>query len=240
MNDSLKNIIKLSNLDKEQTSFEDKKEEIRVELNNLLREKEKEEISITSIKEKEEDSKTNIQKNNTYINELNEKITEIAVKNAKVKTEKELKALSIEEDIAKEQLIFTNDEIARYEKILENISSELEDAKSKIKDVDKKIKKEEKQVNLSIQEIDEGISKSNTTKKNLVKKVDEKTLSFYNKIRQWADDSSVVSINDKVCNGCHVMLNDQSYIEVLRQNEITTCPNCGRIVYIDKIQKQEK
>jgi predicted nucleic acid-binding Zn-ribbon protein len=240
MNDSLKNIIKLSNLDKEQTSFENKKEEIRIELNKLLKEKEKEEISITSIKEKEADSKINIQKNNTYINELNDKISEIAVKNAKVKTEKELKALSIEEDIAKEQLIFTNDEIARYEKILENISSELEDAKLKIKDIDKKSKKEEKQVNLSIQEIDEGISKSNTTKKNLMKKVDEKTLSFYNKIRQWANDSSVVSIDNKVCNGCHVMLNDQSYIEVLKQNEITVCTNCGRIVYIDKIPKLEK
>jgi len=49
---------------------------------------------------------------------------ELEKKSAQVKTEKELKAIQLEEDIAKEQINFANEEIARLENLCETKEEE--------------------------------------------------------------------------------------------------------------------
>ena len=50
---------------------------------------------------------------------MSDKFEEIASKHKIAKNEKEIKALQVEEEIAKEQITFANEEIARHEKIIE-------------------------------------------------------------------------------------------------------------------------
>ena len=36
-----------------------------------------------------------------------------------------------------------------------------------------------------------------------------------------------------ICYGCFLKLNDQVYLEILKGEDIVTCPNCGRILYYE-------
>jgi predicted nucleic acid-binding Zn-ribbon protein len=42
---------------------------------------------------------------------------------------------------------------------------------------------------------------------------------------------AVVSVWKEVCNGCHMNLPPQLYIELQKSFELHSCPNCNRIIY---------
>jgi predicted nucleic acid-binding Zn-ribbon protein len=234
MNSGLENIISLSNIDKQNSTYEQEKEVLRTKLNEFLSQKDKVQKDFNEIEDKVQNTNLNIRKNNTYLSELTAQVEEIYKKTAKIKTEKEAKALALEEDIAKEQIIFANDEIKRYEKIIENTKEEKETLEKNLIELEADILKEEEIVEKGLKSIDKNIKKLEKEKVSLSKEIDEKAIAFYNKIRLWAKDTSVVPVKDQVCYGCYIQLNDQAYIDVLKQEDIKTCSNCGRILYVNK------
>ncbi len=64
-----------------------------------------------------------------------------------------------------------------------------------------------------------------------IRTIDQKVLAFYEKIRRWSKNSAVVPVRKQACYGCYMKLNDSSYAEVIRAEEICTCHHCGRILY---------
>jgi len=235
MNNSLKNIIDLSKLDQQNALHEENKETTKTNLNALIARKNDLLKTIQSINEKTENSNTSINKNGIYLQELDAKLSDISEKTKKIKTEKEAKALSLEEDIAKEQITFANDEIKRFEGIVQDSEGKIKEEEEKLNTLEEEIKEEEEKVAKEIKSIERSAKKIKKEKDELVKNIDEKAILFYNKIRQWAQNTSVVPVIEQVCYGCYIKLNDQAYIDILRQEEITTCPHCGRILY-----KEEK
>ena len=56
-------------------------------------------------------------------------------------------------------------------------------------------------------------------------------LNAYEKIKRWAKDSAVVPVKKQACYGCYMKINDKTYAEVIKAEEIVNCPHCGRILY---------
>ena len=73
-----------------------------------------------------------------------------------------------------------------------------------------------------------------TEREKTIREIDQKILAFYEKIRVWAGNSAVVPVKKQACYGCHMRLNDKTYADVIKGEEITTCPHCGRILYIER------
>jgi uncharacterized protein len=63
--------------------------------------------------------------------------------------------------------------------------------------------------------------------------MNQKGLSFYQKIRRWAKNTTAVPVRKQACYGCFLAINDKTYSDVIKGEEITTCPHCGRILYIE-------
>ncbi|EFN2915929.1 hypothetical protein HKV39_001547, partial [Campylobacter coli] len=169
--------------------------------------------------------------NNAHISEFSAKIKELSKKSGAVKTEKEANALKIEEDIAKEQLDAANDEIVRLDKILENkelFKKEL---------LEERAKEEQNldEIRVSISSQMDGLEKERmnvyTKKTKLVAEMNQKVLSFYEKIRKWAKNTAVVPVKKQACYGCFMKIYDKTYLSVIKGEEIITCPHCGRILY---------
>ena len=68
--------------------------------------------------------------------------------------------------------------------------------------------------------------------------MDQKIISFYEKIRKWAKNTAVVPVKKQACYGCFMKINDKTYSEVIKGEEIVTCPHCGRILYIEKEEEE--
>jgi predicted nucleic acid-binding Zn-ribbon protein len=185
-----------------------------------------------------DDSKNKSIKNDIHLKHINEKIKEISEKSKIVKTEKEIKALQLEEEIAKEQINFANQEITRLNDLTTVKSEELEKLKESLNKEEEDIKEIQETINKTIQELE--VTKSEISKKRnyLFEKVDKKVLTFYEKIRRWAKETAVVPVKNQACYGCHMKITDRIYYDFVTSDDIKNCPHCGRIIY--KYEEESK
>lgn len=61
--------------------------------------------------------------------------------------------------------------------------------------------------------------------------VDASILPRYERLRKSKGESVVVGVAHGVCGGCHMKLQRQVMVTCQGNQEIVTCPNCGRILY---------
>ena len=231
MNKHLEQLVKLSQFDKDIVGFDPKikneQEKLRA-FSKVVNQLEEEEMKLYAIID---DAKNKRIKNDIHLKELSTKFEEIASKHKIAKTEKEVKALQVEEEIAKEQLNFANEEIVRLDLVITAKTEELDGVKEKIKEESVTVTELKDVVDANIQKFEEAKNKVFEDKSKLVADVDSKVLAFYEKIKRWANESAVVPVKKQACYGCHMKLNDRFYSEFLLSNEISTCQHCGRIIY---------
>jgi len=169
---------------------------------------------------------------------LNEQLTINSKKLKEITTEKEMKALSLEEDIAKEKITFANEEINRLQGINETKKSLLEEASAKVTTLSADFDAINKEVSTERAEIEKSKGELFVTREKLSRNLEQKVLEFYEKIRIWAGNTAVVPVRKQACYGCYIKLNDKTYSEVIRADEICNCPHCGRILYIEPISAE--
>ena len=184
----------------------------------------------------EDDIKTLIlkkSKNELLISELKDKLKSIAEKTAKVKTAKEAKALTLEEELAKEQIESANEEIDKFENLVES-------KKEEKKELEKEINSYEAQIVIVQTEIQDKLDTLEKQKESiyknrdeLMKEMDSNIYKFYEKIKKWAGNSAVSPVRKQACMGCYMKINDKTYADVIKGDEIITCPHCGRVLFIE-------
>jgi predicted nucleic acid-binding Zn-ribbon protein len=67
----------------------------------------------------------------------------------------------------------------------------------------------------------------------LMKEMDSNIYKFYEKIKKWAGNSAVSPVRKQACMGCYMKINDKTYADVIKGDEIITCPHCGRVLFIE-------
>ncbi|RDU63624.1 zinc ribbon domain-containing protein [Helicobacter ganmani] len=234
MNKHLSQLIEIANLDKEIDSFEPRIKEAKKELNCIEEEEESLKHEVEELESASRDISLSIAKNENHLEDLSLKLEEIANKAKLIKTEKESKALSLEEELAKEQITFANEEIARLNTLIESKKDSIDTLKEKINTLQIHQKEIAQKVEAEVEQVKEEQKKVFTQKELLVSKMDQKIISFYEKIRKWAKNTSVVPITRQACGGCFIRINDKIYSDVIRSDDIITCPHCGRILYFQE------
>lgn len=232
MNKNLTQLIAIAKIDKEADALDPQVQERQAKLDKLLTEKAKQEAKLRAIDEMQEEARLTITRNETIISDNSKKIEDIQQRLIEPRSDREARTLAIEEDLAKEQIRHSNNEIERLNKEIASretqvneTNAELEKLSANIKEAKEICEKEISQIKAQQQEI--------FKKKEVhIASIDQKVITFYEKIRRWAKDSSVVPVKKQACGGCFIRLNDKLYSDILQSSEIINCPHCGRILYI--------
>lgn len=237
MNKYLQQLVNLSQIDQKIDNYAPRIESI----NRNLQLKKDEIATIDENIEKVDteitELKAQIANTNSHINEFNVKIKDISKKTSAVKSEKEIKALNLEEDLAKDQLEAANEEIGRLERIIDSkneLKTELEQKKS---DAQSALDSLNSEVEGELKAIEDERSKIYDQKEKLLADMNQKILTFYEKIRKWAKNTAVVPVKKQACYGCFMKINDKTYAHIIKSEDITTCPHCGRILYKETIEE---
>jgi len=239
MNKYLEQLIELSQIDKEIDSFGPKIEEINKELNKIVKKQDDLKAKKDQLFEEKKDNELKIRQHELHITELSEKLNDIGKKSAAVKTDKEMKALQLEEDITKEQLDFANEEIQRLQKANETKESLILDIDEELSEVSKAVEETRKEIEAKLEDIEKERKEIYTKREKLLGKINQKILEFYHKVRKWAGNSTVVPVKKQACYGCFMRINDKTYASVIKSEDIVTCPHCGRILYIEETVEEE-
>lgn len=231
MNPSLEQLVNISKIDAKIDSFNPQIEAINAKVDAkkqalyaLEKNKAECESSITRLEALISDT-------NRQIAEQGEKIKKISARSATLKKEKEIEATQSEETLTKEQLESLNADIERNEKAVEIKKADLAELNEKIKNAKTDLESAKSEVEASLKEIEESKQDLYKEKDVLLAKINQKVLGFYEKIRKWAKNTAVVPMKKQACYGCFMRVNDKTFSEVIRSENITTCPHCGRILY---------
>jgi predicted nucleic acid-binding Zn-ribbon protein len=231
LNKHLTQLVKLSNFDKDIIGFNPKIQAENDKLKVFLKTVDTLTQKINTLYKEIDDSKNKRIKNDLNLKDLRTKLEELSKKYDSVKTEKESRALQLEEEISKEQISFCNDEIVRLDTITTQKEEELNTLKEELKQEEADVLEIKEAVALNIEKLNKDKEALWKEKTELIEEIDKKILSFYEKIRRWANETAVVPVKKQACYGCHMKLTNKVYTEFLVTDEITNCPHCGRIIY---------
>jgi len=240
LNKHLEELIELSKLDK---SIDDFTPLIVTAEKKLARRAEKRDdvlAKIANLNESIEKVKTSINSYEEQIKALNEQLILGRAKEKDIKTEKEMKALSIESELAKEKLTHANEEIERHQIIAESKEKEIVVAQAELEELSAEYDKVAAEVSEKLSSIDADKAKLFASRETKTMAIDMKILAFYEKIRVWARNTAVVPIKKQACFGCYMKLNDSTYSMVIKSEDITNCPHCGRIIYLETQTEQSE
>ena len=150
-------------------------------------------------------------KNNRECDALNK---EVALQKLEIQlSEKKIKEIKVQEKEKNDILVITKERLSAKEVDLENKKVELKEIISRTEKDEEKIKAQsEKQA----------------------KKIEERLLKAYNKIRaSYRNGLAVVPVERNACGGCFNHIPPQTQLEIGLSKKIIACEHCGRIL-IDK------
>jgi predicted nucleic acid-binding Zn-ribbon protein len=233
MNKYLKELVELNQYDRDIEKLIPIEESIKKPLTQLETKAKSLEIKLEKLNDEIKNLILKKSKNELLITELKEKLNKIAEKTAKVKTMKEAKALNLEEELAREQIENANDEIGKFEKIVEDKEQEKEEIKKEIESTDAKMILVQAEIQDKLNEIKKRKEDIYKKRDELVKQMDSNIYKYYEKIKKWASISAVSPVKKHACMGCFMKINDKTYADVIKAEEIIACPHCGRVLYIE-------
>ncbi len=233
MNPYIKQLVQLVEIDKKIDLFEPQIAQIQAALNAKLDEQKRLENKIELYEEELKETEVKRQKNELHLSDLSDKLESFSKKSSVIKTEKELKALQLEEEIAKEQIAFANEEIERLDKITALKTDEIEEIKEQIAQMQESVSQLQEKTQAEVSKIEAERLKVFEEKQKLLSEMNQNIIVFYEKIRRWAKNTTVVPVKKQACYGCYMRINDHTYSSVIKGEEITTCPHCGRILYLE-------
>ena len=160
-----------------------------------------------------------------------EKIRTYSKQQLETKDNEQYKALGRQQETCKETIsnletdeINVLEEMDVHAEVLKAAKTELEDAaaaKTKaLSEID------EREVGLG-----KKIEKLDGQRTEAEGKLDELTLSRYNRLVGRKGTNIVVGIQHGACGGCHMKLPEAEVIEIKSGSKVNYCPNCSRIVY---------
>ena len=238
MNKHLNELIELSKIDKAIDSYTPQLESADKKIGKAKKKVDDAQLELDQLTSDIEDNENKIKTFDEQLKLLNEQLSSNAKKLKDISTEKEMKALSLEEDITKEKMTFANEEIDRLQKINETKESFLVEANENVKESSSSFEEVDKEIFVKRKEIEKSKGEYFTKREEVSRKIEQKVLSFYEKIRIWAGNTAVVAVKKQACYGCYMKLNDKTYSEVIKADEICNCPHCGRIIYIEAVAEE--
>ncbi|UCG37688.1 MAG: hypothetical protein JSV00_05620 [bacterium] len=151
-----------------------------------------------------------------------------------VKTQREYQAVQRESEIAKKRRSELEGQIKELLEEKNLLEESLLETESRIEDRLETLEKQRSDADQRLRRIRterEDLEKTREVEASLIQ---PDLLAKYQKVFERYKGKGVVRVTSGVCNGCFMTIPPQLYNQVLAQGGIHQCPNCGRIIYVDR------
>lgn len=143
----------------------------------------------------------------------------------------EYKALAHEIEMAKAAITGIEDKEIELMEQAEAAAKQVAVAKKEADDAKKLVDEQISNLNAREENLKKEVAQLETNRNELAAVVDESARSRYDRLLKNKGGLVVVGIEHGVCGGCHMTLQTQTVVTCKAQQDIVTCPNCGRILY---------
>lgn len=147
-----------------------------------------------------------------------------------IKTNKEYDALVAEIDLRKRRISDNEDEILKLMGVIEEATEKIASLKASLEEVRANNATHLQNLMAEMNSLESKIENKQKERGGLVKTIDRRVLSLYERIRKGKGSMAVVKIRRRACGGCFKQIPPQLIQEIRRGDKIFTCDSCGRIL----------
>lgn len=167
----------------------------------------------------------NVQDKDNQINKYEQQLLAI-------KSNKEYKSLRHEIEGLKADIRVVEDRIIGFMELAEKNNRRITDLEAELKSNRQRYREEVVRVKERNARIAEEKETTGRRREELAVTVEETLLARYEKILAHKTDRAIVTVKDGICQGCHLQLTAQLINDLKKDDLISYCENCGRIIYI--------
>jgi len=167
------------------------------------------------------------------------KIKDRQTKMMNVQTNREYQSLLKEIEDGKEANRQREDEAVLLMEEIESIQKKLNELKNVANAESKLLKEAEGTVAEQVTELNgkkTTIQKKRTTK---TKEINETVLKRYELLREKRSGVAIVGVSNGVCQGCNMNIPPQMFNNLMRAQELLSCPICNRMMFYQPVEVQE-
>ncbi|MBA4149607.1 MAG: hypothetical protein H0X66_15965 [Verrucomicrobia bacterium] len=165
---------------------------------------------------------------------LKTKIEKYSIQQFETKKNEEFRALTKEIDNCKAAVIKLDDQQIELMEQIEAAQKEVATASKVAADAKKLVDDQLTQLAARETNLDKELEQLTANREELAAHVDDSTRARYERLLKHKGGSAVVGIQHGVCGGCRLKFPPQIVLSCKQDQEIVTCPNCGRILYYTK------
>jgi predicted nucleic acid-binding Zn-ribbon protein len=163
--------------------------------------------------------------------EINEKIMKIKARVTEIKTNKEYQAHLKEIESAEKQRYDIEDEILTLMEDIDIASKEISSTDSRFREKKKEIEALKKKLEEEVAEAERELLPLQEKRSTIVETIDKEVYKEYVELMKSLNAVAVTEVRDEVCQGCHMNIPPQLFVEIKKNDKLIQCPQCRRILY---------
>lgn len=198
----------------------------------IQRQVEKKQEEITRIK-------TEMRHGETRIKEIQEKVLKFEAQQAAVKKMDEFNALTQELTAAGRERTATEHNLSDLADKLVMEQDTLAALQKNLLNTEESGRLLEQEIQTSIQKVNEEGQQLLGEREKLKAEVSAEMFGIYERLLKNKRDRVLVSIENRTCSGCHIVLTPQQENLVRKQDRLIFCEHCSRILYWQEMQAEE-
>jgi uncharacterized protein len=148
-----------------------------------------------------------------------------------VKTNKEYQAMQKEIAVAEHEVRAHEDRLLDHMERAEAFAAELKSADATLKAEQAEVARDQKLLDAERTALEQEIARLTAARAELVALLPREALSLFERIAQGRKGVAVAEARDGLCTVCHVRLRPQKFNDVRRNDQLTQCDSCTRILY---------
>lgn len=164
------------------------------------------------------------------LEDTDEKVKKIKARTSEIKTNKEYQAHLKEIESIERERYAIEDEILSLMEAIDEAGKGLRVTVIKVDTEKDKLEAFKKEVEREIAEAEKEFGELKIKRAEIVKAIDPEVYNDYMAILELGEGLAVVEARDEICQGCHMNIPPQMFVEIKKNEEIIQCPQCRRIL----------
>jgi len=232
MNEQLKHLIGLKEIDSRIRSEENQIKELSEKSVNLQDELAHILSDFNQKKEKLNTDEKDLRSKERRLDEINIHLKQLKEKIYQVKNAKEMDAIDEEVAKAKKEKVLIEEEILALMESVEGLSLQIKEEEQKFAQINSEAMKKIEECKVVLEEANKRFELLKNEKNEIIVKVDKPVLSEYEKFFRLKGDFGVCEVKNGTCQGCNVNVSSTIENQIKDNSHLVRCENCARILYL--------
>ncbi len=231
MNEQLKFLVDLQEIDTSILAVTEKIESLPEKLNHYRTPLKKAESSLEKAKSRSEALNKRKKDKDIQLDEMLDRIDKLKARSSGIKTNKEYEAHLKEIESVERNRRRIEDEILSLMEEIERYSRELQQEEMKIRKVQDEFKQQEKVLEEEKKKLYSEIEALKQKREEYAVRINKDYYNRYMNLLNRAGGQAVVRTKNEICLGCNTNIPPQLYNDIRKSEEIYNCYYCKRFLY---------